>query len=147
MFFSTFPSDKLQMEFLKLTIYIYLSSASKKEKRGGGRNCLNNFFQVQLFKASLFNAMKEKTYSSIHNNSAFKQHPLITIQIAQPLTQYIFLCLSFRCQACKFRSAPLFCQNQKIHFMSAKQLFYEGRIMELQSILNEILSVSQVDLF
>lgn len=91
--------------------------------------------------------MKEKTYSSIHNNSAFKQHPLITIQIAQPLTQYIFLCLSFRCQACKFRSAPLFCQNQKTHFMSAKQLFYEGRIMELQSILNDILSVSQVDLF
>lgn len=35
MFFSTFPSDKLQMEFLKLTIYIYLSSASKKKKGGG----------------------------------------------------------------------------------------------------------------
>lgn len=31
--------------------------------------------------------------------------------------------------------------------MSTKQLFYEGRIMELQSILNDILSISQVDLF
>lgn len=91
--------------------------------------------------------MKEKTSGSIHNNSAFKQHPLTTTQIAQPLTQYTFLCLSCQCQACKFKSAPLFCQNQKTHFMSAKQLFYERRIMELQSILNDILSVSQVDLF
>lgn len=91
--------------------------------------------------------MKEKTSGSIHNNSAFKQHPLTTTQIAQPLTQYTFLCLSCQCQACKFKSAPLFCQNQKTHFMSAKQLFYEQRIMELQSILNDILSVSQVDLF
>lgn len=31
--------------------------------------------------------------------------------------------------------------------MSAKQLFYEGIIMAFQSFLNDILSVSQVDLF
>lgn len=51
MFFSTFLSDKLQMEFLKLTIYIYLSSASNKEKKGGGGELLEQLFLGAAFQS------------------------------------------------------------------------------------------------
>lgn len=52
MFFSTFPSDKLQMELLKLRIYIYLSSASKKKKkRKGGGKLLEQLFLGAAFQS------------------------------------------------------------------------------------------------
>lgn len=51
MFFSTFPSDKLQMELLKLRIYIYLSSASNKKKKGKGGKLLEQLFLGAAFQS------------------------------------------------------------------------------------------------
>lgn len=51
MFFSTFPSDKLQMELLKLRIYIYLSSAFKKKKKGKGGKLLEQLFLGAAFQS------------------------------------------------------------------------------------------------